>query len=46
MQADGKIEEGESAASALLRELDEGIGLVLADDDVRHLGCALCAGRQ
>jgi len=39
MQAGGKIGEGESAANALLRELNEGIGLVLADDDVRHLGC-------
>jgi len=39
MQAGGKIEEGESAVSALRRELDEEIGLVLADDDARHLGC-------
>lgn len=39
MQAGGKIEEGESPISALRRELNEEIGLVLADDDARHLGC-------
>ena len=38
MQASGKIEEGESAVRALRRELDEEIGLVLADDDALHLG--------
>lgn len=39
MQAGGKIEEGESAVSALRRELVEEIGLILADNDVRYLGC-------
>jgi 8-oxo-dGTP diphosphatase len=38
MQAGGKIEEGESAISALRRELHEEIGLVLANEAVRHLG--------
>lgn len=38
MQAGGKIEEGESAVSALRRELEEEIGLVLADADARYLG--------
>ncbi len=39
MQAGGKIEDGESAASALLRELREEIGLSLTDEDIRYLGC-------
>jgi len=38
MQAGGKIEDGESPVSALRRELNEEIGFVLTDDDVRHLG--------
>ena len=38
MQAGGKIEEGECAIDALRRELSEEIGLVLADDQARHLG--------
>lgn len=38
MQAGGKIEDGESPVSALCRELVEEIGLVLAEDDARHLG--------
>lgn len=38
MQAGGKIEDGESPVSALRRELVEEIGLVLAEDDARHLG--------
>jgi len=40
MQAGGKIEDGESPVSALLRELSEEIGLVLrAEEDARYLGC-------
>jgi len=39
MQAGGKIEVGERPVSALLRELNEEIGLVLAEDDARHIGC-------
>lgn len=39
MQAGGKIEDGESPVSALRRELGEEIGLVLAAEDARHLGC-------
>lgn len=39
MQAGGKIEEGESAISALRRELREEIGLLLPEAGIRHLGC-------
>ncbi|MDO6415196.1 NUDIX domain-containing protein [Sphingomonas sp. BIUV-7] len=39
MQAGGKIEDGENPVSALRRELEEEIGLVLADDNARYLGC-------
>ncbi|VXD01277.1 NUDIX hydrolase [Sphingomonas sp. 8AM] len=38
MQAGGKIEDGESAVSALRCELVEEIGLVLAEGEARHLG--------
>ncbi|HEX7821825.1 MAG TPA: NUDIX domain-containing protein [Sphingobium sp.] len=38
MQAGGKIEDSEDARSALRRELKEEIGLLLADDEFRHLG--------
>ncbi len=38
MQAGGKIEEGESPFCALRRELNEEIGLSLAEEGIRHLG--------
>jgi 8-oxo-dGTP diphosphatase len=38
MQAGGKIEQGESALSALHRELREEIGLSLNEDEARYLG--------
>ena len=38
MQAGGKIEDGESALSALQRELSEEIGLSTTHEEVRHLG--------
>ncbi|MCK2057207.1 NUDIX domain-containing protein [Methylobacterium sp. 37f] len=39
MQAGGKIETGESARSALCRELHEEIGVTLEEGEGRHLGC-------
>lgn len=38
MQAGGKIEHGESAETALRRELMEEIGLSLSTEEVRYLG--------
>ncbi|WP_343528784.1 NUDIX domain-containing protein [Sphingomonas sp.] len=38
MQAGGKIEPGEDPAAALIRELDEEIGLRLGPDDLRLIG--------
>ncbi|WP_230483321.1 NUDIX hydrolase [Sphingomonas sp. Leaf21] len=38
MQAGGKIEPGEDAATALCRELEEEIGLVVSPADLRPLG--------
>lgn len=38
MQAGGKIEDGERPVGALRRELAEEIGVVLVEDDARHLG--------
>ena len=39
MQAGGKIEPGESALLALGRELQEEIGVTLAEGEARYLGC-------
>ena len=38
MQAGGKIEPGEDAAAALIRELDEEIGLTVAESALRPIG--------
>jgi 8-oxo-dGTP diphosphatase len=38
MQAGGKIEAGESASTALRRELSEEIGFELAEEEMRYLG--------
>ena len=38
MQAGGKIDPGESAADALIRELHEELTLVVAPDDLEYLG--------
>lgn len=38
MQAGGKIEAGEQPVTALLRELQEELGLVLRSEDTRYLG--------
>lgn len=38
MQAGGKIEAGEDPVAALLRELQEEIGLIVTPAQVRHLG--------
>jgi len=38
MQAGGKIDQGESAADALIRELHEELTLVVAPDDLEYLG--------
>ena len=38
MQAGGKIDPGESPASALVRELHEELGVVVGPDDLEYLG--------